>query len=414
MPRPFDRRERREAVTVSCRPAGGVPGPGDRHPGLRILGIADVDYVHTRKWANYFGSRGNRLHLVSFGPVVAQGRSEFHPNITVDEEVLPAFHLKRPWLTLGAIRRLRATSRRFRPDLVHVHYLGHAAWYAALANLRPLIVSVMGGGDIQGDAWQPASIRERLLTPFTLRRCDGVTCWSRNLARIVAPLLRPGVRPEVLVGGIDLSRFQHVADATTFRETLGFERDAFLIFSPRLFWPRCNIETIVRALPRVLARLPRARLLLVKHRASAYPEHEQAMERLIDALGVRQAVRSVPGVPNEEMPKYYSAASCTVSIPATDGTPMTVLESAACGTPTIVLDLPDYDPEIFVHGRSVLRLPLADPEMLANAVVELAKDPQLRSVISAEGRDLAARHANYATEMERLGKLYSALIAETR
>jgi glycosyltransferase involved in cell wall biosynthesis len=270
----------------------------------------------------------------------------------------------------------------------------------------------MGGGDIVGTQWQPRSLRERFLTPFALRRSDLVLCWSHNLARIVAPLLRTGAQPEILVGGIDLSHFRRLEEGDSIRRAIGVAPDAFLLFSPRLFWPRSNIETIVRALPAVLAQVPNARLLLVKHRADAYPTHELLVERLVDQLGIRRAVVTIPGIPNASMPRYYSAAQCTVSIPSTDGTPMTVMESAACGTPSIILDMQEYDPEIFVHARTVLRLDRLEPRALAQAIVTLAQDRQLREALGTNGVAMAKEHADYGREMGRLEEMYPRLAAD--
>ena len=377
---------------------------------VRILGVADADYIHTIKWANYFGARGYDVHLLSFNQVSDLSLLRYHPNVTFERWCMPTFHLRRFWITLGALLRLRALAQKWQPQIIHAHYLGGAAWLVALARLRPLAISVMGGGDITGTAWRPSSMRERILTPLTLRRSDLVLCWSRNLAAIVTSLVKPGTQVQVVVGGIDTELFQRSPKAQDLRRSLGFGATDFLIFSPRLFRPLSNIETIIRALPRIRAALPGARLLMLKYHAEHNPEYETAMERLVDDLGVRPFVRFLPGILNPEMPIYYSAADCTVSIPQTDGTPMTVMESAACETPAIILDLPDYDPALFIHGRTVIRVERRDPSLLADAVVRLASDNDLSETVRREGRAMALRHADYDTEMKRLEGFYEALL----
>jgi glycosyltransferase involved in cell wall biosynthesis len=329
--------------------------------------------------------------------------------VGLDEWTFPAFHLKRFWVTLAAIRRLRGILREQEPDIVHVHFLGHAAWYAALSGCRPLVVSVMGG-DLMGSTWRPSSGRERFLTPYTLRRSDLVLCWSRNLAQMVKPLLDAGHEPTVLVGGVDLRVFQPSKDRDSLRRDLGVGAGDFLIFSPRLFWPLQNIATIVRAMPHLLRSLPQARLLMVKYLAEVHPEYERSIEELIDELGMRPFVRFVPGIANADMPRYYCAADCTVSIPNTDGTPMTLMESAACGTPAVIHDLPDYDPSFFVHGETVMRVPLRDPELLAEAIVAIAADKRLRDRLVRGARDVVERHANYEAEIGRLEEMYNGLV----
>ena len=231
---------------------------------------------------------------------------------------------------MGAVRRLRSITRQLRPQIIHVHFLGRGAWLAALARLRPLVITEMGGGDITGTAWHPSSIRERILTPFALRRSDLVLYWSRNLAAIVAPLRQPGTEAQVVVGGIDVEVFRRSPKAKELRHSLGFGATDFVIFSPRLFRPLSNIETIIRALPRVRDTIPRARLLILKYGAGDYPEYEATMERLVDHLGVRPFVSFLPSIPNPEMPAYY-------------------------------------DPAIFVHRRTVIRVHGRDPASLADA-----------------------------------------------
>jgi glycosyltransferase involved in cell wall biosynthesis len=375
---------------------------------LRILGIADADYIHTQKWASFFASRGHAVHLLSFNPISPEGRAALHSAVVVEPWVLPSFHLKRAWITLSALKRLRATSGRVRPDVVHVHFLGHAGWYAALAGLGPLVISIMGG-DLRGSVWQPASLRERVLTPLVLRRARKVLCWSRGLTRCVAPLLRRGFEPEVLVGGVDLDQFKPSPERDTLRARLRLQPDSFLILSPRLHWPHYNIGCIVRALPLVLEQIPGARLLLVKYRASSYPEYDAHIEGLVDSLGVRHAVLSMAGIPNSEMPGYFSAADCTVSIPNSDGTPMTVMESSACGTPVIVLDLDDYDRDTLEHRRTVLRIPAADPQELAGAILQLATSPERRREIALGAMDMVRRSADYQGEMSRLEAIYQTI-----
>jgi glycosyltransferase involved in cell wall biosynthesis len=394
--------------------AGGLRASlaGKLHPDgpmLNIVGVADAGSVHTHKWANYLVEHGHHVHLLSYAAVPTRPRG-LDPRVSIAAWSLPNLHVKRFWITLRALRRLRAAIRQQRADLVHAHYLGTGAWYAALAGHHPLAVSVMGGGDVLGTSWRPRSIAERLLSPFALRRADLVLCWSKNLARVVLPLLRADSPVEVLVGGVDQTIFTRQDDVLAVRRRLGLEPGDFVILSPRLFWPRQNIETIVRALPEVLSRQPRARLVLIKYRADAYPEHEAQVERLIDDLGVRDAVRSLPQIPNREMPTYYSAADCTVSIPSTDGTPMTVMESLACGTPAVIGDLDDYDPEIFVHGQTVVRVPVADEAGLAAGILALATSRELRERIAHLGRQMAAQRADYQAEMSRLERLYGQLV----
>ena len=377
---------------------------------LRILGIADAGSPHTRKWANYLAARGHEVHLVSFAPGRAVA-AHLDPAVSIEDWVLPLLHIRRFDITLRALARLRRIVRERRPHLVQVHFLGHGAWYAALAGGAPLALWVMGGGDITGTAFTPANRREQYLTPFALRRASLVTAWSRNLLRVVEPLLRPGVPRAVVVGGVDTSLFRPPEDRAVLRSRLGLEAGDFVVLSCRLLWPRQHVLAVVQSLPCVLRAHPRARLVVVKYHSD--PAYLERVEAEIDRLSLRPYVRLVPEIPNEEMPSCLGLADCVVSVPETDGTPMTLMEAAACGAVCVVRDLPDYDPEVFVHERSVLRVPLRDPADLGQAISRLAADPALRERLRAGGRQMVEAHANYAAEMGRLEELYRRLVGAT-
>jgi glycosyltransferase involved in cell wall biosynthesis len=379
---------------------------------LRVVGIADVTSVHTQKWANYLVARGHALHILSYrsGGTRPAGLDK---RVTVADWTLPDLHIKRCWLSIHAVKRLREMVRKPNIDLVHAHFLGPGAWYAALAGQRPLVVSVMGGGDVRGTRWRPQSIADRLLTPYTLRHADLITCWSHNLLGAVRHIVPASTPVEVIVGGIDLDRFKRSPDASHVRRRLDLASDAFVILSPRLFWPLQNIDTIVAAMPKVLAAEPRARLVLVKYRAGHFPEYESRIEALIDQLAVRAAIRAVAEIPNEDMPAYYSAADCTVSVPSTDGTPMTVMESLAVETPAVISDLPDYDGDIFGGGDAVVRVKPADASSLADGLISLARDTELRRRLGRKGRQIAVARADYHVEMQRLEAAYNRLKRRT-
>jgi glycosyltransferase involved in cell wall biosynthesis len=261
------------------------------------------------------------------------------------------------------------------------------------------------GGDLVGCEFRPTSWQERYLTPFALRRAALTVCWSRNLRQMVAPMTRPGAPTAVVVGGVDRRVFRPGSTAGL-RESLGLGPEDFVVFSPRIFRPLYNIDIIVRAFSAVVERVPRARLVLVKHHASESPDYTRKVESLLDDLSLRSVTRLLTEIPNPEMARYYRAADCTVSIPDTDGTPMTVLESMACGTPVVIQDLPEYDPLVFIDGWTVLKVPARQPGALAHALIRLAQEPSTRTTLREQGPATAAAHADYFAEMARLESLY--------
>jgi glycosyltransferase involved in cell wall biosynthesis len=182
------------------------------------------------------------------------------------------------------------------------------------------------------------------------------------------------------------------------------------VFSPRICWPHYNIETIVRGFALLRRERKDAVLVLVRYLAERFPDYSRQMDTLIAELGLQEHVRSVPAIPNLEMPDYFRLANATVSIPSADGTPMTAMESLACGTPVVMGDLAAYDPQVFGDGDSVPRVDPQDAADLARVLVRLAQDDQLRSRLVRRGLEIVEQHADEDRELDRMEACYRSLL----
>lgn len=69
-----------------------------------------------------------------------------------------------------------------------------------------------------------------------------------------------------------------------------------------------------------------------------------------------------------------------------EGFPMVILEAMACGTPVISTDCPSGPGEIITNGKNGILVPPADEEALAEAMLTLLKNENLRKKFSQEGR----------------------------
>jgi glycosyltransferase involved in cell wall biosynthesis len=375
---------------------------------LRIVGVAAADAVHTHKWANWLAARGHRVRLLPYAPYDEAGLRGLRSDVELESWFLPAFHIKRFWITLRAIRTLRSLVAGFAPDLVHAHFLGHGAWYASASRGCPLVVSLMGGGDMDPVDTAPRPRLAKVLSRFVLRRASGVVCWSKALRESAQGLLRPDTLCEVIVGGVDRVMFAERSTRFQDRARFGVAADDVVVVSPRLLWPRCNIDVIVNAIAIVSRTLPTIRLLLLQYRANDCPDYARSIEHLIAHLGMQQHVLLLPAVSHADMPALLSVADCTVSIPVNDGTPMSVVESIACGTPVIVQDRPDLDPAVFRNNETVLRVPPRDPQAVADAILRIVMDPALRERLRENGRRIP-EILDYDLEMQRLEVMYDAI-----
>lgn len=322
---------------------------------------------------------------------------------------LGPFHLKRFWRTANDLRRVRRTLRREKIDIVHSHFLGANAWYAALSGFHPAVITVMGG-DILGEDWQPGKdIRERWLTPYALRNADLITCWSKKLVSVVKRYSGAEVPVEVIHGGVDTERFQPGPKSQALREQLKIPAGAKVILSPRLMRPLYNLDKIALAAETIWAAIPDTYFLFAVLPEAKDSEYEQRVREILSHDG-RDRVRFLDAIRHDEMPDYYRLADVTVSIPSSDGTPMSVLESLACGTPVVVSDIANYDRNYIERDQTALVADPLNPESIANSILRLLREAASANALAKEGRRRVQAIGSYEAQMSRMEQLYYSLV----
>jgi L-malate glycosyltransferase len=322
---------------------------------------------------------------------------------------LSPFHLKQFWRTAGQISRLRGLLREEKIDVLHSHFVGVNTWYAALSRFHPTVITVMGG-DILGEDWKPGpDIRERWLTPFALRNADLITCWSNKLVPVVRRYSRPDAPIEVIHGGVELERFSPGPRPQYLLERLNIPVTARVILSPRLMRPLYNLDQIALAAETVCAAVPDAYFVfavLPEARDEAYEAH---VRDVFSRGSARDRVRFVGAIPHDEMADYYRLADVTVSIPSSDGTPMSVLESMGCGTPVLVSRIPNYDSYYIEEEKTVLMADQKDSAAVAAALIRLLQDRSLAQSIASEAERCVRSSGSYESQMARMNELYDKL-----
>jgi glycosyltransferase involved in cell wall biosynthesis len=77
-----------------------------------------------------------------------------------------------------------------------------------------------------------------------------------------------------------------------------------------------------------------------------------------------------------------------------EGLPKSLLEAAACGRPIITSDVPGCREMVIVDGvgKNGLLVPVQNPKELAKAIIELAKNSELRETMGQASREMVVEH----------------------
>ena len=181
-----------------------------------------------------------------------------------------------------------------------------------------------------------------------------------------------------------------------------------MLLSIRQCHPLYNIDIIIRAFTRVREAIPNGRLVVKLVSQDANDPYLAEMRALADQLALGDAVVYVPQVAYAEIPDLYRATDVVLSVPSSDGLPVSVLEAMACGTPVIASDLPALR-ELADDGADLSLVPARDVEALSRAIMAILADPVRKAQVVEQNLATVRRTADFGVEMARMEQLYHSL-----
>jgi glycosyltransferase involved in cell wall biosynthesis len=352
-----------------------------------ILFFADASSVHTQRWVHEMARRGFRCSVATRRPAEVSGADDVIALQSGESGESAA-----GWFTaLPAVRRL---ARQLQPRWLHGHYVtSYGLWGAACRSQvdAPLVLTAWGS-DILVTPHE-RSLRGRVtaaLLSRTLRRAELITA---DAAEVLDDIRGYGIsaRCEEVLWGADTELFRPGEPAP------GFE-----ICSLRVWEPNYRIDTVLRALALLTAARPASDTVLHLLGGGA---DAAALKALADALGIAHAVRFSGRVDEPTMLRTLQRCRVSISVPVSDATSVSVLESMACGLPVVASDLAAnrqwIDPALLVRG--------VDAAALAKLLIRLHDDPVLCAAQGQRNRARVVERGSRKQHMDRMAELYEAL-----
>jgi glycosyltransferase involved in cell wall biosynthesis len=363
--------------------------------GLNLCFVGPAASVNLRRWVNWFARQGHTCTVMTVEPVCHPGEEMFR-----QLDLRCSAGGRKIGRLISAIGLVQALAR-IKPSVVHAHYARGLAWGLLGTSTKRLVVTPWGSDVLaeQGafKEWYSGSLTRRLLTRASLVTTHSAYMQSRVLGLV------PGLRSLARIGwGVDMSRFRPGLDVTSLRRRWDIADDHAVILSPRLAQRLYNHDLVIRSLPAILRKVPRALLVIPEHFADR--EYLITLQRSAAELEVSRHVRFVGELPYDQMPLWFNLASAVVMVPASDGMPNSLLEALACGVVPVLHRLPQYE-ELIRDGTNGRYVDLHEKQV-ADALIDVLLDRGFRDACGRANRALAAEVADQSREMSRMESLY--------
>lgn len=326
----------------------------------------------------------------------------------IDLRIIPEFrrelHPARDWTSY---RRLVQILAELRPQIVHTHaskagILGR--WAAARLGI-PAVHTIHGASFHYGQS--PLAYRlYRELERWTARHTARFISVAQAMTdQYVAAGIAPRDRFVTIYSGFDVEPFLHpTRPPHAVRAEFGLSADDVVIGKVGRLFHLKGHEYVIAAARAVIERCPQVRFLFV---GDGILRGEY--ERQIAALGLRDRFVFAGLVPPERVAELIHAMDLVVHTSLWEGLARVLPQALIAGKPVVSYDV-DGAREVVLPGETGFLLPPKAVGELAEALVTLVQNRDLRHRLGAAGRARFTEQFRHQTMTRRIREVYAEVL----
>jgi L-malate glycosyltransferase len=361
---------------------------------LKVLLLADINSIHTQKWAIALQSRGIDIAVFSLN-----SSKTFHPELH-GIQVFDPDRSGRDLSSTGLINKIsylselpsiRKCIKSFKPDIVHSHYASSYGILGALSGFHPFILSFWGS-DIFDFANR--SLLTRLIIKFNLRKADMILSTSNAMAEEIKKYTSKKVA--VTPFGIDPDIFKSYPVKSL------FGKDELVIGTTKSLEPVYGNETLIRAFGQLYLQHPELPLRLIIVGGGSL---ETSLKNLVHSLKLDKQVVFIGKVAHHLIPDYLNMMDIFAALSISESFGVSVIEASGCELPVVVTNIGGLK-EVTIDQVTGLLVPVNNIEQTVIAFEKLIMDIELRIILGREGRERVKQLYNWKDNVCEMHKIY--------
>jgi glycosyltransferase involved in cell wall biosynthesis len=276
-------------------------------------------------------------------------------------------------MDLGAAWRLSRLIKRLGPDIIHAHD-PHGVAMAALA----LSMSTqLAKPPLVASRRVDFHLKNNSMSRWKYRQVDCFICASEAIRQMLVADGVPAARAVTVHEGIDLERVD-AAPAAKLHEELWLPHHAPIVGNVAALVPHKGQRHLIEAAALVVRQVPDARFVI-----AGEGELRPALERQIKEHHLEKHVLLAGFRP--DVLSLHKAFDIFVMSSVTEGLGTSLLDAMACAKP-VVATAAGGIPEVVAEGETGFIVPPRDHQAMADAIVQLLKEPALQERLGTAGR----------------------------
>ena len=293
-----------------------------------------------------------------------------------------------PIKDLLAYQKLKKIFKENDYDVVHTHAskAGILGRLAADAAKVPFIVHT-----VHGQAFHPyqAAWKNKLyifLEKYAAKHCHKIYAVAQAM---IDQCVNAGVAKRSKYGlvysGMELADFCDAVPDKKLRKELGIPANTLVVGKIARIFELKGYETLVEAAGKIVQEFPNLRFLIVGDGILRPTIEEEIEER-----GLQEYFVFTGLVPPSEVCKYTAQMDILTHLSLREGLPRTAVQALASSIPVVAHPL-DGTPEVVLDGVSGYLCEAENSDEVAEAVLKLLKDPELRRKMGESGQQLVKK-----------------------
>ena len=307
---------------------------------------------------------------------------------------------------LSTLRKLSQILKRHDAKVLHLHMVGFVGPYPWVAKLRSVnrIIFTNHMSHPEGYAPQRAPLWKRQLVRVINWPMTGVICVSDYNRRCLSALdTLPDGRFKRIYNGVDFSRVPENGPAVgrAFRERYGIPANRIVIVQVSWIIPEKGVVDLLRAAQIVVAKNPDTHFVLVGE-----GDDRESFMKDAEQMGLKDHITWTGLVQDPFAEGVYDAADIVCQASRwEEAFGQVIAEAMACSKPVVGTRVGGI-PEVIVDGKSGFLVDRGDCETLAQRIIQLASDANLRAEMGRAGHQIAQSQFEMGDIVRQVINLY--------
>lgn len=309
-----------------------------------------------------------------------------------------------PWLDWKSYTAIKKAIADFSPDVVHTHSgkAGLLGRMAADALSIPCIIHTVHGAPFH--AYQNGLARAffRRCEVSASKKCHAIISVADAMTdQLVAANVAPREKFSTIYSGMETSPFlnnESLREPT--REAIGFGPDDIVIAKVARLFHLKGHDDLINAATLAIAKEPKLKFLLVGDGIL-----RGRIESAIHARGLDEHFFLTGLVPPDRIPALLSASDIVVHTSYREGLARVLPQAMLSQKPVISYGI-DGAREVVQNGETGFLVSARDEVTLAERILELANNPELRSRQGRAGRLLCTERFDHRTMTQKIREVY--------